>query len=443
MQEIENNSNKDLKEIDQDINFHRIIIFLILIAVVFFYLIMKEVKVTDAAQQWGTVGDFFGGILNPIFALFAFYWLTYSVRLQIKELAETRNELKKAASAQEESARHQKAIAELENENVITQKELLALQEKTLISQQEANKSQQNQIAIQNFERLFFELIKTKNEALNMIRVRDEVLGKNYNYDGVNAVIYLLENLKQVDSTNRRDEEWYDYYKDYMKDLLSSYIGIGNQILNLLIDSKNNLKTSWTYINIFKATLSRVELEILFLSGFFYGNLKNNIEKTELFENLNSNFNVLTSRSNILTKNAFFYKKEAFGGNDFWIDYFGCFEECNYEGVDIIQLEKNCKTLNNNFVLHRFDDSYTGITIAKDQVDQILKDELNDLLTKIEESGKSKADLLIEQTLELSTGKDLSKYNELKDIVISNELYFIVKYHCNSFTLEKIKNNIF
>ncbi|MCE6855336.1 hypothetical protein KSB09_20945, partial [Acinetobacter baumannii] len=81
MQEIENDLNKDLKDIEKDINFHRIIIFLILIAVVFFYLIMKEVKITDEAQHWGTVGDFFGGILNPIFALFAFYWLTYSVRL--------------------------------------------------------------------------------------------------------------------------------------------------------------------------------------------------------------------------------------------------------------------------------------------------------------------------------------------------------------------------
>ncbi|MDC4276315.1 hypothetical protein NQ637_17955, partial [Acinetobacter baumannii] len=117
MQEIENNSNKDLEKIDQDINFHRIIIFLIIIAVVFFYLIMKDINVKDAAQHWGPVGDFFGGILNPIFALFAFYWLTYSVRLQIKELKETREELKKAAAAQVESARHQESIAALENEN--------------------------------------------------------------------------------------------------------------------------------------------------------------------------------------------------------------------------------------------------------------------------------------------------------------------------------------
>ncbi len=59
MQENKNNSNKDLEKIDQDINFHRIIIFLIIIAVVFFYLIMKDIDVEDAAQHWGPVGDFF------------------------------------------------------------------------------------------------------------------------------------------------------------------------------------------------------------------------------------------------------------------------------------------------------------------------------------------------------------------------------------------------
>lgn len=58
MQQSQN--NQDLEKIDQDINFHRIIIFLIMIAVVAFYLIMKEVNVTDAAQHWGPVGDFFG-----------------------------------------------------------------------------------------------------------------------------------------------------------------------------------------------------------------------------------------------------------------------------------------------------------------------------------------------------------------------------------------------
>lgn len=84
MQELENNSDKDLEKIDQDISLHRILVFLIIIVVLFFYLIMLDrIKISSEVQNWGTIGDFFGGILNPIFALFAFYWLTYSVRLQI------------------------------------------------------------------------------------------------------------------------------------------------------------------------------------------------------------------------------------------------------------------------------------------------------------------------------------------------------------------------
>lgn len=49
---------------------------------------------------WGQLGDFFGGLLNPIVAFAAFYWLTRSVALQKQELAETRIELGKAAKAQ-------------------------------------------------------------------------------------------------------------------------------------------------------------------------------------------------------------------------------------------------------------------------------------------------------------------------------------------------------
>lgn len=38
----------------------------------------------------GSIGDFFGGIMNPIIALMALVWLVKGVRLQQKELEETR-----------------------------------------------------------------------------------------------------------------------------------------------------------------------------------------------------------------------------------------------------------------------------------------------------------------------------------------------------------------
>jgi hypothetical protein len=50
--------------------------------------------------NWGTFGDYFGGLLNPIIAFTALYWLTRSVRLQKEELNETRAALEDAATAQ-------------------------------------------------------------------------------------------------------------------------------------------------------------------------------------------------------------------------------------------------------------------------------------------------------------------------------------------------------
>ncbi|MEQ1582511.1 MAG: hypothetical protein ABL862_08735 [Candidatus Nitrotoga sp.] len=56
---------------------------------------------------WGAFGDYVGGILNPLVASFALYWLVTSVRLQKQELHETRVELAKAGRAQETQARMQ------------------------------------------------------------------------------------------------------------------------------------------------------------------------------------------------------------------------------------------------------------------------------------------------------------------------------------------------
>ena len=55
---------------------------------------------SDSAATWGTFGDYFGGLLNPIIAFTALYWLTRSVRLQKEELNETRTALEDSAKAQ-------------------------------------------------------------------------------------------------------------------------------------------------------------------------------------------------------------------------------------------------------------------------------------------------------------------------------------------------------
>lgn len=51
----------------------------------------------------GALGDYFGGLLNPILAFLSFIALLYTLNLNQKELAETRKELARAAQAHEDS----------------------------------------------------------------------------------------------------------------------------------------------------------------------------------------------------------------------------------------------------------------------------------------------------------------------------------------------------
>lgn len=62
---------------------------------VYFSWVLEQSPAQDA-EKWGQFGDFVGGLLNPIVAFAAFYWLTQSVKIQKQELADTRDELAKA-----------------------------------------------------------------------------------------------------------------------------------------------------------------------------------------------------------------------------------------------------------------------------------------------------------------------------------------------------------
>lgn len=65
---------------------------------------LNNAQLSTDSTKWGTFGDFFGGILNPVIAFFAFYWLTVSIRIQKKELSETQKALSDASESQKEQA---------------------------------------------------------------------------------------------------------------------------------------------------------------------------------------------------------------------------------------------------------------------------------------------------------------------------------------------------
>jgi hypothetical protein len=70
---------------------------------VWFWLVNGR-SIADQPETWGQFGDYVGGVLNPLVAYFAFYWLTRSVSLQKKELEETRQALEESSKSQERQA---------------------------------------------------------------------------------------------------------------------------------------------------------------------------------------------------------------------------------------------------------------------------------------------------------------------------------------------------
>jgi hypothetical protein len=59
----------------------------------------------ESAASWGAFGDFFGGILNPLVAGCALFWLTRSIEIQKEELADTKSELAQMKIAQQDQAK--------------------------------------------------------------------------------------------------------------------------------------------------------------------------------------------------------------------------------------------------------------------------------------------------------------------------------------------------
>lgn len=95
--------NKDLKKIESHIKVSLIVGSGLIIIVLGSYFINFHKSISSSNEVWGTFGDFVGGTLNPILAALAFYWLIASIRLQLKELKDTRTVLEDTALHQKKS----------------------------------------------------------------------------------------------------------------------------------------------------------------------------------------------------------------------------------------------------------------------------------------------------------------------------------------------------
>lgn len=93
-----------------------VISYLIFVFLIYFFWfgIVQKSSLSPENSAWGQAGDFIGGMLNPVVALAAFFWLTKGVQYQKEELANTYTALAAASIAQKKQADNSDVALRLE-----------------------------------------------------------------------------------------------------------------------------------------------------------------------------------------------------------------------------------------------------------------------------------------------------------------------------------------
>lgn len=268
---MNNNEDSNFIQRFQDIA----ITILVLVAGAYAFLYVGAKFEIKAIADGGALGDFFGGILNPTFALLGLLALLQTIRIQTKEL-------KTSSKA-------------LENSH----EELKLTREEAGLSR-EALQQQSESIRLQNFENTFFKMLDLHNDIvkslihsgmcysisksakINFINVSDNgnttsgkvldsmLLGVKYilftnnripgSETKTNRNIVDLEyhHNTQIERTNK---SYLTLFKVYEQST-SKYFRNLYQILKFI--SRSDIDNKKLYSNVLRAQLSNNELELLF-----------------------------------------------------------------------------------------------------------------------------------------------------------------------------------
>ena len=276
--------NKDYFDVLEGYKTFALIAIFIAVLVYIFTLTGLDISIKDTTDL-GTIGDFFGGLLSPTFALIGLFALLATIKIQSKELKLTRKELKKSS--------------------------------KSLKKQSDSFKIQNKSIAHQNFENTFFKMLDLHNEIITNITLvpqdfkKEKILDtKNMpkkvpglekkdlpyktietpnkykidhyeinlfdktNYLGKKVLEQLLKILKQYIKERgneylSRHQELYNHFHNEYQNIIGHYFGTIYQVLKFIKENKDEgkIENDLRYAHLFRSQFSKAELELLFYHG--------------------------------------------------------------------------------------------------------------------------------------------------------------------------------
>lgn len=268
----------------------------------FNYLDYFDGKLSESYSDWGTFGDFFGGTLNPILSFLGLIALLSTIKLQIRELKETRIEFKRSADAQQGS------------------KEALDLQAKMQKRQQ--------------FENTFFSLLNQHNSSLNIV----SGLMRDKNFNNINIEQKIEKSLQEpsIRKANQKLKEydylWGGYFRilyQLLKFLFVNYPTASDDHMQKRKFTHDNLKKEVDidekmYANMIRAFLNHQVTQVLSINCYHeegynetYIEYKLLVERYSFLEHMPFTYNNGAYEVPALKATRKFYSKQAFGKNIF------------------------------------------------------------------------------------------------------------------------------
>ncbi|MCG7552110.1 putative phage abortive infection protein [Pseudoalteromonas sp. Of11M-6] len=249
-------------------------------------------------SDWGAVGDFFGGVLNPTFALLSLILIAYTLVQNQKALAQSE---KTIAQGQEAIKQNEQALRVSNEELKLTRDELA--------SSSKALEEQAKLLAVQSFETTFFNMLELHSKILNDIYycpdadreyLKSRIVPDDYPFEqnkrfgmySLKAINTALE--KGAEAAKAPIDVLFRTFNKKHEYLFASYFRNLYETLNFIRSSLLEEGKQKTYGNILRAQLSNDELALLLLYCECHkkhtSQFRELIIDFELFEHLNCTF---------------------------------------------------------------------------------------------------------------------------------------------------------
>ncbi|RZF81282.1 hypothetical protein EXT43_12655 [Pseudoalteromonas sp. CO109Y] len=238
-----------------------------------FYIDNFGIGFAQTIGDWGAVGDFFGGVLNPIFAFLSLILIAHTLMQNKKALEQSEQAIQQGTEAIEQNER----ALQVSNQE-------LALTRNELANSATALEEQAKLLAVQSFETTFFNMLELHGRLLdkfnyNHIDSHDEISQKlNIPYfevfstsklpgiDSLNRLISAIQDAHQGVGDKSSIVNVFNAFYLYENRVFGSYFRNLYQILKLIKTSITTYQEQKKYSNILRAQLSNQELTLLLLN---------------------------------------------------------------------------------------------------------------------------------------------------------------------------------